>query len=344
MPGLTPYNPIPAGGDLVISCSNPGCASNFAELRVEDRETGEIIEGEIVRRMDNERDGWLVFRPTTPLTAGQIVGTTLVEGVAETAWQEFYVAEPMPFDASAIYASSWVDPVATPMGALHCCDSRPCPNCDAACFGDRTRVTAIVNVGVSISAVLSQYLFQATITGEGIEPIVSEVFPVQGSAQIVLETATSSYCYLLVAESIADGTRTEVAQDCMDNSVSIGEHATPRTDREQAHLACPTPIEGIESEWCQVWEASCVQRHSVSERACESAAAHCDQTDGGAAEADGGTTTRHGGDGSLCSTSQGSSTSHWLGFTWFAGLVLLLRRARRASALLSPHRATGARS
>ena len=158
MPGFSPpaYE-IPAGGDLVISCWSAACASQSPDIRVKNSETDATIEGEIVRRMDHDGGGWLVFRPATPLVAETLLSSAVqIPGSENYEAQDFRVVVPEPFDIKTIMPMSSVTPFVVPSGALHCCESTVCPECAPMCFGDNNLVRASVNVGFAPTASLSQ--------------------------------------------------------------------------------------------------------------------------------------------------------------------------------------------
>ncbi|MFT3924805.1 MAG: hypothetical protein QM778_19885 [Myxococcales bacterium] len=306
---MTTQGDIPAGGDVVLQCPEANCDNSLPSLDFIDAATQLPIAGTVIQKGSNPwGNGWAVFRPAQPLEVGQRV---MVNGALVLA--VFQVVEASAFDPTQVLASAGLEYDSTPSADMACCE-----NANSGCGSFETCVSRneTTSAGLRIAllnptAAATQYLYEVTFQAEGAEPVTSDPFPWFDSTFHSFSTFGGEYCYTLTARSLADGTRVDLAQDCLAASVPLGEHETDDAKLQSSLRTCNDPPTGWEEDWCEAWRPSCEQGAAL----CPSSRADtCDwdlpvDRDAGM---EGDLVIVHKGDGSLCSVStRASGTPRW---------------------------------
>lgn len=331
---------IPAGGDLVVGCpGDVSCSFSLEEAQLLDEESQTALPFTVIQVGGTEQgDGWAVLRPEAPLMVGQEVTIELVTGVDET----FRVLPAEPFDPAegTAFASLVFEP--TTLGEVVCC-GRSSSTCGGgnSCTSKRQRRRAKLNVGPgSPGHMPTQWLYQVTFRARDAEPFTSDLFPVYEVASRTFDALGPDFCYTLVAQSLADGTRVEVARACITaEDGMIGEQDTPRDERNPTLRMCTDPPAGWQTEWCDAWREGCSAQSDTEP--CKDAAEICGAAftdDAGSQHGDVDLMPRKQGDGSLCNLAAPTAhTTRAVGSTCFLLLSAALwrgfRRARRLTNL-----------
>lgn len=326
---------IPAGGDVVVGC--PGdweCALTLddEDPMLTDADTGATLPFTVVQMGGTEfGDGWAVLRPTTPLQVGQSV---TAKKFFSLQGQTYQVLPAEAFDPADGTAEASLDFVASPSSEVVCCGKST--GCGAtSCTSKRQRRRAKLEVALATAGRHeTQWLYDVTFSVGEAQPIKSELFPWYEATSHTFDLAGPDFCYTLTAQSLADGTRVEVARDClMAGEGTLEDQDTPLEELNSKLHLCSEPPDGWLSEWCAAWQ-ECDVLPITDE--CEQAVHHCDpssRSDAGAPLDDVHDVNllRKQGDGSLCNLSATAPTSRAVGSAWLTLLVAgLWRRSRRA--------------
>ncbi|MFT3924804.1 MAG: hypothetical protein QM778_19880 [Myxococcales bacterium] len=329
MPGFTPtIYAIPEGGDVVAWCSAESCMDPAGKLALIDQSTGTPVPGEVVRNEGTAQGKLFVFRPATPLAEGMRIGATYQTADLSEWLQDYEVQRTQAESVPSSQPSLQITENVVPTGQAFCCTQRLCDECVPPCITEREAVRAQVSLGLpEATAADSQWLYQATFSGEGGAAIVSDYFPWQGSAQAIFDVQSARYCYSLWAESVQDGQRVLVAEECVSSDVRVAQRDVTEDAKRELLLGCPQPIAGFEAEWCESFQHECASSSPPSERVCNSIRHTCqDDAGAGSTPPDAGADTEvHQGDHSLCSAGHGR-TSHLM---WLMALLVSLTRCMR---------------
>jgi hypothetical protein len=264
---------VPVNGVLVVGLYCHDCpADTGVKLRVLDGAYNEV-EGEIIESRVEGGDGWVAWKPASPLGVGEeyivdVDGADYVfdmrakfDATAETS------AEPSGDLLMSIYA------YVNRTGEELCCLDSELNSCgEPLCFIDassaQVRVTVQAEGANSDTFSGSQFVWRSRMYNTD-QDVTSDWRP--GVYLGGDFSPSDEYCYEIQARHIASGTVTTLVSGCYDNGdLTLPDVEFDREAERRLQLRrCIKPPTGYESEWCRAI------LEEVEAGLCEDETRHC---------------------------------------------------------------------
>lgn len=330
----------PANGAIVVTFSCYQDCEQRPEfvLEITDKNEQQVV-GAVLESHFTDSNGWMVWKPDSPLSAGKKYRVNLERALDEQnapaqSWSYSVVgdgADRAPSKPLEVTATANVQMT----GEELCCDATP-NSCGNSCFTMPDKGTTNVSVFLTwfdAANLNGQFL----VSGEfwtAKERVTSEpnVNRFVGG-ELAPVKAGDEYCYSVTAKHILTGNETTLEGCIPAEDVELPDVDEEVTNRRLNELrGCFTPPEGFEDEWCDAMEAATkTGTCEAPKEACERGRDECGIT----YETDAERLTRapYSSDlGTDCSVAAGSSRSAgWLLVTLGLVSAELVRRRRGAS-------------